>query len=529
MKLRLSNLRFGSSGCVGVCAVGPADKQHPNKMPFKGTLLILDQASDKPPHGAEGHRIYVPSAVASRRLSTLLNMGMNYEADLAGHAPRHKVGVMTGARIDGKKVLVNGFLWARDFPEVKRDLHAGRLGMSMELQDVSVRDKNAPVWYLEDFHFSGATILLKNAAAYTQTSLSAGAIKELGERWGKRVRIEIKRIAGKTALAAAAASVRKSEGGRMGKEKKKETASNGQGELLVQAIAAGVAPAISTAIREALGPFVTVLDRQRRSIARIAASVEESKVLAIEAAKRGEEEEEEEEMDAAGKKRGEEEEEEMDAAKRGEEEEEEEEEMDAAGKKKKDEDDDDDDEEDDAELDAEMEKLEDDHAREEPGQVNEDTENRGDKTTLLRKVGKAKSMKELVKASSARSISASSVIRELYAAHRATRKKFRTFRASANEKIENLTNQLEAMQAQVEQFAERQDRKSISAELGNFLAKNNVDVRELRANGQKMSVEQVDQIFANAPIELDPTTRMWFKNQLTQAELMEQGEIHRGF
>lgn len=519
MKLRLHNLQFGSAGCIGVCAVGPTDKSHPNKLPFTGTLLILDQASNKPPHGAEGHLIFVPTAVAKKRLNTLIDMGVNYSPELDSHSPQHKVGVITGAKIDGKKVIVNGFLWKRDFPKVERDMHAGRLGMSMELQDVSVRNRNAPTWYLEDFHFSGATILFKSAAAYTATSLSAGAIAELGEEWGRVVRLEIKK------LAASAANVRK--GGRMDKKKKESQASSdGQGKLLVQAIAAGVGPAISAAIKESLTPFVTVLNRQQKSIARIAASVEESKVLAIEAAKR-EDEDEDEDMDAAGKH---EDDEDMDAAGKHEDDDED---MDAAGKKKKSDDDDDadgdDDEDDDAELDAEMEHLEDDAADDEPGELNQEAENQGDKTTRTGKVGKAKKMKELVNAAAAsRSINASSVIRELYASHRGLRKKYRTLKASADEKMEALQNKIDALEAQAEQYAERVDRKSVSAELGNFLAKNNVDVRELRAEGRKMSVGEVDQIFANAPIELDPTTRMWFKNQLLQAELMEQGEIHRG-
>jgi len=518
MRLRLSNLQFGSSGCIGVCTVGASDKSHPNKMPFNGTLLILDQASDKPPHGAEGHRIYVPTSVAKKRLETLINMGTNYSHELNSHAPQHKVGVITGARISGNKVLVNGFLWKRDFPSVERDLRAGKLGMSMELQDVSVRDKDAPVWYLEDFHFSGATILFKSAAAYTQTSLAAaGAIKQLSEEWGKLVNAEIERF---TILAAAAAHT--NGGSRMAKPKEKERSadSNGQGEVLVRAIAAGVGPAISAAIRASLKPFVGVLEKQQASIARIAASVEESKALSLEAA-RHEDDEEENEDDEKDIHAARHEDDDEDMAAHGDSEDDDDDEED--GKKKKGEDDDDDDEE----LDAALEHLEDDHADEEPGEINEDAENEGDKTTRKGKVGKSKHMKELVKANRI-SASGSSVIRELYASHRALRKKYRTLRAKAEEDIDGLKNKVEALEAQAEQYAERTDRRSVSAELGNFLSKNNVDIRELRAEGKKLSVSEIDTIFANAPVELDPTTRMWFKNQLLAADLMEQGEVHRG-
>lgn len=386
--------------------------------------------------------------------------------------------------------------------------------MSMELQDISVRSKNDPIWRLEDFHFSGATILFKSAAAYTQTSLAAGAIKQLSAEWGKLVMAEIGR------LAAAAANVRTKREGRMKEKNKEKTASSdGQGKLLVQAIAAGVGPALSKAIEESLTPFVGILKKQQQSIERIAASVEETKALSMEAAKH--EDEDEDDMEAASH----EDDDDMEAAKH---EDDDEEDMDAAGKKGKKADEEDDDEEDDSDdedLDAEMEHLEDDPADDEPGEINKEAKNMGDKTTRTGKIGKSKKMAEL---SSARSIQASSVIRELYASHRALRKKYRTIKAQAAETKEAFENKIEALEAQLEQYADRVDRKSVSAELSNFLGKNNVDVRELRAEGKKLSVSEVDQIFANAPVELDPTTRMWFKNQLLEAELMDQGEIHRG-
>jgi len=326
------------------------------------------------------------------------------------------------------------------------------------------------------------------------------------------VKKEIRKIALKTVLAAAAANDRQSEGGRM-KPEKKEKAASSDGQRLVQAIAAGVGPAIAKAVTESLQPFVSVLKRQQASITSIAASVEEAKALSLEASHHEDDDVEEEVDELAAKA-----EEEMAADS------EDDDEADSK-KKKKDEEDDDDDED----LDAALEDLEDDTAGEDkPGELNKDFENMGDKTTRTGKIGKPKHMKELVKASSTRSIQASSVIRELYASHRALRKKYRTLKANADNRLGTLQNQVDALEAQAEQYAEKTDRRSVSAELGNFLSKNNVDVRELKAEGKKLSVEEVDQIFANAPVELDPTTRMWFKNQLTAAELMDQGEIHRG-
>jgi hypothetical protein len=167
---------FGSSkDCVGVCTFNAADRAHPNKMPFSGTLLVVDAASTKPPHGADGHRIYVPKAVAVKRLDTLIGMALNYSPDLDEHATRRKVGVITGAWMDGNKVKVKGFVWKKDFPEAVDALHSGNIGMSMELSDVWVKSRDADVWHLEDFYFSGATALYKRAAAYYDTSLAASA------------------------------------------------------------------------------------------------------------------------------------------------------------------------------------------------------------------------------------------------------------------------------------------------------------------------------------------------------------------
>jgi len=149
---------------------------NPNKMPFDGVLLLVDTASTKPPHGSQGHRIYVPKAIAEEKLKGLVGMAINYDpGGLEAHATRHKVGIITRAWIDGNRVKVKGIIWKKDFPEAARDLKKPGLGMSMELADVYVRDENEDVWHLEDFEFTGATILVKTAAAYYNTSLTASA------------------------------------------------------------------------------------------------------------------------------------------------------------------------------------------------------------------------------------------------------------------------------------------------------------------------------------------------------------------
>lgn len=165
-----------SAGALVTFAQVNEKEDHVNRLPFKGVLLVLDTASTKPPHGSRGHKIYVPKKVAQEKLDGLIGMAINYApGGLDAHETRHKVGVITKAWIKGNQVWVSGFCWKKDFPEAMRDLKHRGLGMSMELADVYVRDEDEPVWHLEDFEFTGATILLKSAAAYYDTSLTVDA------------------------------------------------------------------------------------------------------------------------------------------------------------------------------------------------------------------------------------------------------------------------------------------------------------------------------------------------------------------
>src|SRR3970282_1954632 len=133
---------------------------HPNRLPFTGVLLYLDIPSQQAPHGSEGHRIRVSREVAERSLKTLVGMPLNYSpGDMDGHESRNAVGVITKPWIEGNKVMVKGYIWKKTFPEAKDDLHGRALGMSMELADVMIEDKNDEVWNLEDFYFTGATSL----------------------------------------------------------------------------------------------------------------------------------------------------------------------------------------------------------------------------------------------------------------------------------------------------------------------------------------------------------------------------------
>jgi len=78
--------------------------------------------------------------------------------------------------VAGSRLVVRGYLYARDFPEVARAIEAsaaadpGAMGMSYELADARVEDMKAEVWKLTRVTFTGAAVLLRDKAAYRGTS-----------------------------------------------------------------------------------------------------------------------------------------------------------------------------------------------------------------------------------------------------------------------------------------------------------------------------------------------------------------------
>ena len=174
----------------------PEVEGHPNRLPFEGCLTLVDVASDRAPSGAKGHRVILTRDAAKAALPSLLGMAVDYKAGWDGHDARQKCGIITSAHLDGRSLMVSGFLFARDFPEFagefgpRRTQHAGRdfyragiesrsrgidaaegeMGMSYELADAHVADMRAPVWTLTRATFTGAAILLREKAAYRATS-----------------------------------------------------------------------------------------------------------------------------------------------------------------------------------------------------------------------------------------------------------------------------------------------------------------------------------------------------------------------
>lgn len=155
---------------------------HPNRLPFTGTLTVLDAPSDRPPAGARGKRVVLTRAAAHAALPTLIGMGLDYTPGLDGHDARRKVGIITQADIRGNQLVVSGHIFSRDFPDVVSAMrkNAGRLGMSYEVSDAIVEDMSAPIWKLKQVTFTGAAMLLKHKAAYRNTSIELAASAQRG-------------------------------------------------------------------------------------------------------------------------------------------------------------------------------------------------------------------------------------------------------------------------------------------------------------------------------------------------------------
>jgi len=161
---------------------------HPNREPFRGVLTLVDALSDRPPAGARGHRVVLTRAAAEAALPSLLGMGLDYHPTLDRHDARRKVGVIVRAEIVGRKLELGGYLFAKDFPEIVREIggdkkpvnisargmHSHALGMSYEIADAQVADLRSKVWTLTQVTFTGAAILRRDKAAYQDTWIALG-------------------------------------------------------------------------------------------------------------------------------------------------------------------------------------------------------------------------------------------------------------------------------------------------------------------------------------------------------------------
>lgn len=99
--------------------------------------------------------------------------------------------------------------------------------------------------------------------------------------------------------------------------------------------------------------------------------------------------------------------------------------------------------------------------------------------------------------------------------------------ANLREQNSRQQNRISAIEASLERYADRVERRSVTPEISALLEKSGYDVRELMSTKQRLSVHDVDQMFASSGVPLEPQMRAAFKNQLLQLGLMETGEVRR--
>lgn len=151
---------------------------HPNRVPFEGVLTLVDEPSNRPPSGARGHRVILTREAALAALPSLMGMAVDYAPGWDGHDARTKCGIITQADVEGNRLRVSGYLFGKDFPEVEDRVRrgaVGTMGMSYEIADAHVGDMNAEIWKLTRATFTGAAILLREKAAYRNTSFQLAA------------------------------------------------------------------------------------------------------------------------------------------------------------------------------------------------------------------------------------------------------------------------------------------------------------------------------------------------------------------
>jgi hypothetical protein len=180
-----------------------AGEQGVNRLPFTGTLFIVGEPSERPPQGTGGKKLLIEAAEAKAALETIVGMPINARIQLDDHVTRLKVGVITAAKIEGDRFIVNGHLFDKDFPRevnaIRLAAARGEAGMSLEATKTQLQDfifKGEVVAKAVSLVFTGAAILLKSNAAYgDKTNLAAKS-----EERERRILMELKLLEAITGL-----------------------------------------------------------------------------------------------------------------------------------------------------------------------------------------------------------------------------------------------------------------------------------------------------------------------------------------
>jgi hypothetical protein len=148
-----------------------------NDLRFSGTVVTLDTPSDRPPHGSQGKRVVVPSALARATIAQWEGLPLNMSDDGTDHEKTQVIGHITGASIRGKALVVHGRLYDRNMAALTARLEAtaAPLGMSFENTDAIIVDAQADPWVLKSCTWTGAAVLARATAAFAGTAFALAA------------------------------------------------------------------------------------------------------------------------------------------------------------------------------------------------------------------------------------------------------------------------------------------------------------------------------------------------------------------
>lgn len=150
---------------------------HPNRAYFKGVLATTNRIIESPPSGSRGHKVILDSNAVKDALPSLVGMAVNFDLGYSDHDKRRKCGVITYAKLYRRKILVEGYLYGKDFPDLIHALKKAEkpFGMSYEIASAHVENMLAEVWKVIGITFTGAAILYLDKAADKKTSFELSA------------------------------------------------------------------------------------------------------------------------------------------------------------------------------------------------------------------------------------------------------------------------------------------------------------------------------------------------------------------
>lgn len=162
-------LRLQASAVSSTAAGG-----HPNRSAFSGVLCRVGVPSDAAPNGSGGRRVVITAEAARRALSSLINMGVNVAPDLGSHNPTNKIGCITGARIAGNAILIEGVLWFGDHPNAATRIAAAEasLGFSFEACVSAVENMRSDPLVVTECTFTGAALIRQSLAAFRSPAIT---------------------------------------------------------------------------------------------------------------------------------------------------------------------------------------------------------------------------------------------------------------------------------------------------------------------------------------------------------------------